>query len=391
MAQKKSTKKKLGKYQIEKQIGKGSAANIYLAEQDSLGRKLVIKELLPLYSSNEKIIARFQREAKLISQMSHDAIIHIYDYWVRGNSYYIAMEYVPGPHLRKILSTVHHVPVHIAALIIYQICRGLEYAHKNGVIHRDLKPANIMISNLGQVKILDFGVAHFQAEENLTALGAVLGTYHYMSPEQALGKKVSPTSDVFSLGILFYELLTGNKPFSSDDQGEVIEKIVHKNPRSPRSINPTVSRSFNRIIKKCLRKNPKRRFQSTREIKLKLEKYLKRYSLDHQSILKEFLENITPTHLDDSWPPDLYRRVWYRITHQRLRTYIIWASVLACIAIAEVRLISSGRTLRIQWHTLRVTAAAVWHRISPPPPALPMETDMRTETPKDTTDTTQRQ
>ncbi|MBN2105512.1 serine/threonine protein kinase [bacterium] len=372
----KKTKKKLGKYEIDRQIGKGSAANIYLAEQDSLGRKLVIKELLPLYASNEKIIIRFQREAKLISQLSHEAIIHIYDYWVKNNSYYIAMEYVPGPHLRKILSTVHHVPVHIAALIIYQISRGLEHAHKNGVVHRDLKPANIMISNLGQVKILDFGVAHFQAEENLTALGAVLGTYHYMSPEQALGKKVAPASDVFSLGILFYELLTGIKPFSKDDNGDVIEKIVHKNVRSVRKINPAVPRSIDRLIKRCLRKNIKRRFQDVDQIKLKLEKYLKRYSLDHNAILKTYLDNIAPTPPDPHWPPGLGKRIRYRLTHQKVGTYFLWFLIMAGIVYGEKHLLSKNITLADQWKTARDFTVSLWHQVVPPKskPAIHQET-----------------
>lgn len=357
------TKKKLGKYLVDRQIGKGSAANIYLAEQDSLGRKLVIKELLPLYATNEKIIIRFQREAKLISQLSHDTIIHVYDYWVRGNSYYIAMEYVPGSHLRKILSTVQHMPVHIAAIIIYQICRGLEHAHANGVIHRDLKPANIMISTLGQVKILDFGVAHFQTEDNLTALGAVLGTYHYMSPEQALGKKVTPASDIFSLGILFYELLTGLKPFSQDGDNDVLEKIIHKKPRSVRKLNPAVPRSIDLIIKKCLKKNIKRRFQTTDQIRFKLEKYLKQYSLDHNALLKTYLDGIAPTPVDPHWPPNWGRRIAYRLTHQKPTTYLVWFVIISAIGYAEYHFLSSGVTLAQQWKQLTETFLSIWQRI----------------------------
>jgi serine/threonine protein kinase len=368
-------KKKLGKYIIEKQIGKGSAANIYLAEQDSLGRKLVVKELLPLHASNEKLIIRFQREAKNVSRLSHETIIHIYDYWIRNNSYYIAMEYVPGPHLRKILSTVHHVPVHIAALIIYQICRGLEHAHKNGVIHRDLKPANIMISFLGQLKILDFGIAYFQTEENLTALGAILGTYHYMSPEQALGKKVAPASDVFSLGILFYELLTGIRPFSRDDDSDVIEKIIHKKPRDIRKLNPAVPRSLARLIRKCLRKNVKRRYQGVGPIKLKLEKYLRKYSLDHNAILKNYLDNITPLPPDPHWPPNLGRRILYRLTHQKIRTYLIWLIVITGIIIGEARLLSNGISLADQWKTASQYTISIWHRIKPAETAPDIETD----------------
>lgn len=361
-ARKTKTKKKLGKYTVDRQIGKGSAANIYLAEQDSLGRKLVIKELLPLYASNEKIIVRFEREAKLVSLLSHDAIITIYDYWVKGNSYYIAMEYVPGPHLRKILSTTHHLPVHIAALIIYQICRGLEHAHQNGVIHRDLKPANIMISNLGQVKILDFGVAHFQTEENLTALGAVLGTYHYMSPEQALGKKVTPASDIFSLGILFYELLTGIKPFIKDENGDILEKIVHKKVRSVRKLNPAVPRSLDRVIRKCLRKNVKHRYQNVAKVKSSLEKVLKKYSMDHNALLKAYIDNISPTPLDLNWPPKLSRRIKYRITHQKPVVYLLWILITAGIVYGEYTLLSKGIKPADQWRVVRGFIIGGWER-----------------------------
>jgi len=355
--------KKLGKYEVEKQIGKGSAANIYLARHDSLGRKLVIKELLPLYESNEKIVARFQREAKLVSQLNHDCIIHIYDYWIKSNSYYMAMEYIPGQNLRKILSLCHYLPVPIAAMMMYQICRGLEHAHSRGVIHRDLKPANIMISDQGQVKILDFGIAHFQMEDNLTSFGAVIGTYNYMSPEQALGKQVTPASDIFSLGILFYELLTGMKPFAKDDKGDVLEKIIRKHPVPVRRRNPAVPRSFGRIIRKCLRKKPGRRFQDVQQIKKPLERYLRRQSLDHQAVLQEFLQNLTPRKTDKSWPPVWRRRVWYRITHQPARTYAAAAAVLILIAWLEYRWITGGITLPIQWETTRQTAMTAWSGI----------------------------
>jgi len=359
------SKKKVGKYAIERQIAKGSAAIIYLAKQDSLGRKLVIKELLPQYSFNEKIISRFKREARVVSQLSHDAIVHVYDYWVRGNSYYIAMEYVQGQTLQQILQTVRFVPVHIAAIIIYQICRGLQHAHAQGIVHRDMKPANIIISDSGQVKILDFGIAHFQYDENLTSLGAVIGTYNYMSPEQALGKKVTPASDIFSLGILFYELLTGFKPFAKDEKGEVLEKIVHKRARSPGKLNPGIPRSFNRIIRKCFRKKPQRRFQDTEKIKSRLEKFLRRYPLDHQAVLRRFLQNLTLKKLDANWPPKFYRRVWYRLTHMRARTYILLALGIMTITTAEYGLVSRGIGPGRQRRFLQKASRSVWNRFSP--------------------------
>ena len=361
-ATKKKPKKKIGKYIIERQIGKGSAANIYLAKQDLLGRRLVVKELLPQYAFNEKIISRFKREAKVVSQLSHDAIVHIYDYWVRSHSYYIAMEYVQGQTLREVLATARYLPVHIAAMILYQICRGLQHAHGYGVVHRDLKPANIIISNTGQVKILDFGIAHFQYDENLTSFGTVIGTYNYMSPEQALGKKVTPASDVFSVGILFYEMLTGLKPFAKDEKEEIREKIIHRGYRSPQKINPIVPRRFGRIIRKCLRKRASRRFQETEEIKTRLEKFLRRYPLDHQMVLRNFLGNLTPKTHDAHWPPRFWRRVWFRITHLRFRTYVIVTLILLSAAILEYRLISGGTGLSQQWQYTKKMCVSAWNR-----------------------------
>jgi len=356
-------KRKLGKYEIERSIGKGSAANIYLARQNLLGRKLVIKELLPLHASNDKIIVRFQREARLASKLSHETIVHVYDYWVRNNAYFIAMEYVPGKTLKEILERCHHLPCHIAAVMVYQICRGLAEAHASGVVHRDLKPANVMISRTGQVKILDFGIAHFHQEEPMTALGAVLGTYHYMSPEQALGKAVTPASDLFSLGILFYEMLTGVKPFARDEKGDVLEKIVHKQPVRAARINPAVPQSFSRILRRCLRKKAKHRFQQARDIQVRLEKTLKQHTLDHQMILRQFTENLEKWEPGEHWPPKFWRRVVYRLTHLRKRVYIWTAVCLIILGGIEYGLLAGGVTLNRQWIHIKTAVVSVWNRV----------------------------
>ena len=360
MAEKaKTKKKKLGKYTVIRQIGQGSAANIYLARQEGLDRPLVIKELLPQYGSNEKIINRFKREARIISQLSHDTIVHIYDTWVRTRSYYIAMEYIQGYTLKAILEKAVILPPRIAGIIVYQICRGLAHAHASGVVHRDLKPANIMISETGHVKILDFGIAHFQFDENLTSHGALLGTYNYMSPEQSLGKQIGPSSDIFSLGILFYELLTGLKPFVKDDKADVLEKIIHKGYPPVRRINPAVPTVYSRIIRKALRKRPSRRFHNTGRIMHRLEKRLKKYSLDHQDILKSYLENIRPRN-DPHYPPRFWRRVWYRLTHQSVRTYLAVILLALSFIIMEYRLITSGWPVRRQWNLVRKQAASLY-------------------------------
>lgn len=353
-------KRKLGKYTIQSQIGKGSAANIYLAEQEGLGRKVVVKELLPVHTSNDKIIGRFKREARVVSQLAHDAIVHVYDAWVRGNSYYISMEYVHGKTLREILLRDRFLPVKIAAVIVYQICRGLAHAHARGVVHRDLKPSNIMLSDIGQVKLLDFGIAHFQYDENLTSVGAVIGTYSYMSPEQALGKKISPASDIFSLGILFYELLAGVKPFVSDEHGEVLDKIVHKRAIPVGRLNPAVPRCFSAIVRRCLRKKPGRRYEDVTAVQTRLEKVLKRYSLDHQSLLRNYLENPVPRKVDSKWPPGFWKRQVYRATHGRPRTYIVIAIFVVLCGIIEYVLYARGIGLSEQVRRAGRAGKRIW-------------------------------
>lgn len=360
-------KKKLGQFVLEKQIGKGSAANIFVAVQNSLGRKLVIKELLPIHHSNDKIISRFKREAKVISQISHDAIVHIYDYWIQNDSYYIAMEYVQGKDLKEILSISPVLPIHIATMIVYQICRGLIQAHNAGITHRDLKPSNIILSKTGQVKILDFGIAHSQYDDNITSMGAVIGTFHYMSPEQALGKKVTPVSDIFSLGILYYEMITGFKPFIKDEKYDVLEKIIGKKFTNPRKINPAIPIIVTKVIRKCLRRSIRGRFKNIDKVKEILEKYLKNYPLDHQAVLKDYLENLIPKPLDKNWPPVIHERIIYRITHQSLRTYILILVLLGAIIWAEYTWIQSGIGLKDQSDILLQSIKKVFFLIKNPP------------------------
>jgi serine/threonine-protein kinase len=285
--------KELGKYKIIKQLSTGSAANIYLAVQKNLERQVVIKQLMREFSLHKKLVARFEQEAKVISSLRYDSIIHIYDYWKKGNSYYIVMEYVSGKTLKEILHQTSFFPKTEGLIIFYEILKALEYAHNQGVVHRDLKPANIMISEEGRLKILDFGIAHV-VEKNMTNMGVVIGTYSYMSPEQAIGNKIDHRSDIFSLGIVMYELLCGKKPFKKDEQGEVTDKIINQKPISVRKINPQIPWGVGRIIKKCLRKKPNKRFQDTGQIKKKLEKYIRKLPVDHQSVLKKFVEDSTP-------------------------------------------------------------------------------------------------
>ncbi|MGA1791968.1 MAG: serine/threonine protein kinase [bacterium] len=282
--------KALGRYKIVEQMSTGSASKIYLAEQKNLDRKVVIKELMREYSLNQRIIARFEQEARIISSLRYDSIIHIYDFWKKGDSYYIVMEYVPGKTLKEVLSHIGSFPVDISLIIFYEIVKALEYAHNQGIIHRDLKPANIIVSEEGRLKLLDFGIAHVK-ETTLTTPGVILGTYSYMSPEQAIGTKIDHRSDIFSLGIIMYELLTGERPFKREGDREVTEQIIRAKPVSPKKLNPSIPRPLVKIIKKCLKKKPKKRFQHMGQIKERFERYIRKFPLDHQSVLREFLKD----------------------------------------------------------------------------------------------------
>ncbi len=248
-------------------------ATVYKAVQKSLDRQVAIKELKKAYHADDRIVRRFERESRVAASLQHENIVHIYDYWKKP-TYCIVMEYVDGVNLAAVIEKVGALPVDVGIMISMQICNALDYAHMRGLIHRDIKPSNIMIKRNGEVKLMDFGIAQSRNLESLTIPGTLIGTPAYMSPEQIFGQQLDARSDIFSFGIVLYEMLTGVKPFSNDDERPVSAKILKDKFRAPRRVNSDIPRGLQRVIKKCLRKKPQRRYSSMLEVEKKLGKRL---------------------------------------------------------------------------------------------------------------------
>jgi serine/threonine protein kinase len=260
-------------YEIIAEIGAGGMATVYKAIQKSLDRHVAIKELKKSYHADTQIVQRFERESKVAASLQHENIVHIYDYWKKP-SYCIVMEYVDGIDLAGVIEKIGPLPVDVGIMIAMQVCNALDYAHMRGLIHRDIKPSNIMIKKNGEVKLMDFGIAQSRNLESLTMPGTLIGTPAYMSPEQIIGQQLDVRSDIFSFGIVLYEMFTGIKPFTDDETEAVSAKILKEKARAPRRINSDIPRSLQRVIKKCLRKKPQRRFGSLLEVEKKLGRRL---------------------------------------------------------------------------------------------------------------------
>ena len=254
------------RYQIVKSIGEGGMANVYLAYDTILDRNVAIKVLRGDLATDEKFVRRFQREALAASSLSNPNIVEVYDVGEDNGEYYIVMEYIEGKHLKQLIKKRGKLTVSEAVDIVMQITDGLSVAHDSYIIHRDIKPQNIMILENGLVKITDFGIAMAMNSTQLTQTNSVMGSVHYLPPEQASGKGSTLQSDIYSIGILFYELLTGNLPFKGDNAVEIALKHLKEPLPSIREQIPDIPQSVENIIIKATAKNPKNRYADAREM-----------------------------------------------------------------------------------------------------------------------------
>ena len=254
------------RYEIVKTIGEGGMANVYLAKDTILDRKVAIKVLRGDLSSDEKFIRRFEREALSVSNLSHQNIVEVYDVGEEGDQHYIVMEYIEGKTLKQLLQKRGTLTLSEVIDIMNQLTDGLAHAHNAYIIHRDIKPQNIMIEDDGLIKITDFGIAMALNSTQLTQTNSVMGSVHYLPPEQANGKSSTIKSDIYSLGILMYELLTGSVPFKGDNAVEIALKHLKEKIPSIRRQNPTIPQSVENIVLKAVAKNPKNRYDSITEM-----------------------------------------------------------------------------------------------------------------------------
>src|SRR3954467_8102383 len=263
-----------GRYELVRHIARGGMAEVYLAHDNLLDRPVALKVLFPELSVDRSFVERFRREAQAAANLSHPNIVSVYDWGEEDGTYFIVMEYVEGRSLSQILRDEGPLSPDRAADITTDIAAALGFAHRNGVIHRDVKPGNVLISPIGQVKVTDFGIARaVSTQENLTQTGTVMGTATYFSPEQARGEQVAPRSDVYSLGVVLYEALTGSPPFSGDNPVAVAYKHVQEAPRTPRSLNPQLPPPLEALTLKTMAKNPANRYQSSDELAADLRRF----------------------------------------------------------------------------------------------------------------------
>ncbi len=267
--------KSVKKYEICNTLATGGTAVLYKAIQTSLDRPVVIKKLHSHLISDPNFTRRFELEAKAVASLDHENIVRIIDFGSAEGEYFIVMEYIDGPCFKDVLSSRRAIPEDLMLLVAREICLGLDHAHQRGIIHRDIKPANIMLTTEGQVKITDFGLAKLhQSQTQQTVASTLLGTPLYMSPEQAIGDSIDGRSDLFSLGTICYEAMTGTQPFLGDNYAAVIQNIINGGISAPSRIRRDISPGAEELVMKALHREPGKRFRSALEMARAIETLL---------------------------------------------------------------------------------------------------------------------
>jgi serine/threonine protein kinase len=255
-----------GRYQIIEELGKGGMGRVYKVFDKEVSAKIALKLIKPEIASDQKTIERFRNELKVAREISHKHVCRMFDLGKEEGTYYITMEFVSGENLKSFIRRSGFLSIGKAISIANQVCEGLSEAHRLGIVHRDLKPQNIMIDKEGNARIMDFGIARSMQTKGITGSGVMIGTPEYMSPEQVEGKEVDQRSDIYSLGVILYEMLIGRVPFEGDTPLSVALKHKVETPEGPRGLNVSIPESLESIILRCLEKSKENRFQNTEDL-----------------------------------------------------------------------------------------------------------------------------
>src|SRR5262245_51100420 len=259
-----------GRYRLGRKLGSGGMADVWLAEDQELGRRVAVKILHERYASDEQFVERFRREATNAAALSHPNIVSIFDRGEAEGSYFIVMEYVEGRTLKELVVTRGPCPVPVAISYVRQLLAALRYAHRNGIIHRDIKPHNVIVDHEGRVKVADFGIARAGTSQ-ITEAGSIIGTAQYLSPEQARGAPVEESSDLYSTGVVLYELLTGAVPFTGETPVEIAMKHISHAPEAPSAHRNEIPHDLDLVVLRALAKEPADRYRSAQEMDRDLE------------------------------------------------------------------------------------------------------------------------
>ena len=257
------------RYEIHQRLARGGMAQVYLARDRSLDRPVAIKELVPEFATDPSFVERFRREAQAAANLAHPNIVGVYDWGTQDGTYFIVMEYIDGPSLSQVIRRDGPLHPRRAMELASEVAGALGFAHSRGVVHRDVKPGNVLLTGSGQSKVTDFGIARALSspDEDLTQAGSVMGTATYFSPEQAQGQPVDPRSDLYSLGVVLYEMVTGRAPFTGDSPLAIAYKHVQDQPAPPSSIIPDLPVGVDAIVMKLLSKRPDDRYASAEDLR----------------------------------------------------------------------------------------------------------------------------
>jgi serine/threonine protein kinase len=255
-----------GRYQIIEELGKGGMGKVYKVHDTEIREKVALKLLKPEIAADEKTIERFRNEIKLARKIAHRNVCKMYDLGAEKGTRFITMEYVDGEDLKSMIRMVDQLGSGKAISIAKQVCEGLAEAHSLGVVHRDLKPSNLMIDKFGNAKIMDFGIARSLKAKGITGTGVMIGTPEYMSPEQVERKEIDQRTDIYSLGVILYEMVTGQVPFEGDTAFSIALKHKSEMPRDPKEFNTQVGEDLSKTILKCMEKDKNKRYQSAEDL-----------------------------------------------------------------------------------------------------------------------------
>src|SRR3954453_2112984 len=282
--------KTLGRYNISGVLGKGAMGVVYEGVDPRLGRRVAIKTILKSHLDEDTAkdySMRFVREAQAVARLNHPNIVQVYDFGEEGDIAYLVMEFIKGKELKTFFDANERFDLKEAVRLMCELCDALDFAHSAGIIHRDIKPANVMIDVQARTKLTDFGVARVQDSDKTsverTQAGTMVGTPAYMSPEQITGGNIDKRTDVFSAGIILYQFLTGEKPFTGSGAWTIAKKIIQEEPPLPSSLNDAITPLFDAVVNKALAKNPQQRFQSARDLSVALRRALQGKSADDES------------------------------------------------------------------------------------------------------------
>jgi eukaryotic-like serine/threonine-protein kinase len=326
-----------GRYRILRKLGAGGMANVYLAEDQELGRRVAIKILNERHANDEQFVERFRREAKNAAGLSHPNIVSIFDRGEAEGTYYIAMEYLDGRSLKELIQTRGPAPINVAVDYARQILAALRVAHRQSLVHRDIKPHNVLVDGEGRVKVTDFGIAR-AGPSQMTEEGSIIGTAQYLSPEQAQGAPVTPASDLYSVGIVLYELLTGQVPFGGETPVELAMKHLSKVPEPPSHIRPEVPRDLDFVVMRALAKGPSERYQTAGEMDADLARVARGVAVSPETeeaataIIAQPITAATVVKPPVGPPPPVYYD--YDEPVERRRPFWPWLLALALVVLA---------------------------------------------------------